>query len=104
MGWIYTFKVLIWFQVAHSVISEKENLRAMFISLKNSLQVTDGDVTAAQDTLYKEIISKLCNIIQEFLLAQKQRYATVKGCASTAEQNLHEKLLSLHTNLQTHMK
>lgn len=77
----------------------------MFISLRNSLQVTDGDVTAAQDTLYKEIISKLCNIrIQEFLSAQKQRYATVKGCASTAEQNLRDKLLSLHTNLQTHMK
>ena len=81
---------------------ERENLRAMFISLTYSLQVT-GDITAAQNTLYKEIISKLCNIrIKEFILAQKQRYATVKDCASTAGKNLHYKLLSLHTNLQTH--
>lgn len=93
------------FQVAHSMIDKKGSLKRNFITLTNSLHSIEGDLTASKDIVYKEIVSKLCNIrIQEFLSAQKQRYATDKGCASMADQNLRDKLLSLHTNLQTHMK
>lgn len=75
---------MICFQVAHSFVNAQENLRILLITLTSSLQMTDVDISAAQDTLYKEMISKLCNTrIQEFLSAQKQRYAAIKGCAST---------------------
>lgn len=63
----------------------------MFISLTNS------ERRYLQDDL------KLCNTrIQDFLSAQKQRYASEKGCASMIEQNLCDKLLSIHTKLYTH--
>ena len=42
--------------------------------------------------------------IQEFLTSQKQTFATQKGRASTAGQNLRDTLLSQHTNLHSHTK
>ena len=66
----------------------------------------DSDVDdSAVDNVYNDMVRKLCNIrIQEFLTSQKQTFATQKGRASTAGQNLCDTLLSQHTNLHSHTK
>ena len=82
-------------------MNERSSLKETFLSL---MEDSDTDVSA-KDIVYKDMTRKLCNIrIQEYLSSQKQRFASEKGQASTSGQNLRDTPLTLHTNLQSHIK
>ena len=71
----------------------------------NRLPAENEICSSAFDGVYEEMVRKLCNIrIEEFLSSQKQKFASQKGQASTAGQNLRDTLLAQHTNLQSRYK
>ena len=59
----------------------------------------------AEDNVYNELVRKLCNIrIEELLSSSQQLLASEKGNASTVGQNLRDRLLTNHINLQNRIK
>ena len=88
--------------MAHSIVNERSILKETFLTVLSDFEKLKDISCSAKDIVYSDMTRKLCNIrIQEFLSSQKQKYASEKGYASTSGQNLRDKLLSLHTNLQT---
>lgn len=72
---------------------------------KSGIPMTNDLYGDAEENVYKEMVRKLCNIrIEGFLSSQKQKIASEKGTASTTGQNLRDKLLTQHTNLQCQIK
>ena len=86
--------------MAHSIVNERNILKETFLMVLSDFEKLKDISCSAKDIVYSDMTRKLCNIrIQEFLSSQK--HASEKGYASTSGQNLRDKLLSLHTNLQT---
>ena len=87
------------------MLSKATHLREQLFSIMNEkvpLCISNELETLAANNVCDEMIRKLCNTrIQEFLSSLKQKIASSKGHASTTDQNLRDKLLTQHTNLQS---
>ena len=87
------------------VVSQRTSLQDQFVTLlsESTPITTDLDETSqAIKNVFDEMVRKLSNMkIQEFLSSQKQKLASSKSHVSTTDQNLHDVLLTQHTNLQS---
>ncbi len=89
--------------MAHALASQKTSLRDELIrALKDTKPIGTDLERSAVKNVFDEMLRKLCNTrIQEFLSSLKQKMASNNGHASTSDQNLRDKLLAQHTNLQS---